>query len=285
MRGRESCSCWPAVRSGAKSASGHAIDFSREPLSDLGAPARQAVEGAAAILPCACGCGHRIDECLAGHQGCAHAKRSLSLIAALARAGASAGEIALEVQQHQRTFEEPAKPIDLSQAACKGPADATVSVVLFSDFECPACASAAPLLDGLARPDGDVRLCFKYFPLDSHAHSRLTAQAAEFAREHGLFWELHNKLFEHQQSLALDDVVRLGGEVGLDPSALRQTLSEDRFLDRVNGSKAQGKAIGVTGTPTVFFNGRLFTLPLDSPFLALAVEDHRDFARGGFTRD
>lgn len=264
---------------------GRGIDFSQKALAGLPPTAQQAVRDAAALLPCSCGCGHTLDTCLATHEGCAHAPRTLALVAALARQGATAAEIILEAQQYYHSFAQAPVPIELAQAPCLGPADAPVTVVVFSDFECPACSGARPLLEALAAPSGSARLCFKYFPLDSHAHSRLTAQSAEFAREQGSFWPLHDALFDHQESLELDDVLRLAAGVGLDAAALRLALEQDRYLARVNGSKAEGKAIGVTGTPTVFFNGHPFTLPLDGPFLSRAVEDHREYARGAFSHD
>jgi protein-disulfide isomerase len=254
-------------------------------LGGLAEPARRSVTEAARMLPCHGGCGHLLGECLSIHSKCVHATRELELLEALARSGANAGDLVVEATLYYQSFSGPPLAIDLSQAACKGPDSAPVTAVVFSDFECPACAGAQTLLASLVRDGGPVRLCFKYFPLDSHAHSREAAQAAESARRAGRFWELHDRLFEHQESLSLDAVVALAAEAGADAAQVRDDVASDRYLSRVNDSKAEGKALGVTGTPTVFLNGRRFTLPLDGPFLSRAVADHLEFAQGGWTHD
>ena len=260
------------------------LDRSRAELADLTPTAFDVVSAAAALLPTYAGCGHLVRDCLKVHPACVHAPRELGLLAALANAGANPSEAVSEAQAYYDRFKTAPVAVDLTKAPCKGAADAPVTVVLFSDFECPACGAARALLDAVAT-DPRVRLCFKYFPLDSHAHSRVTSQAAEFAREQGRFWELHDQMFDHQEALDLDHVVALASAAGLDGAALRQAVCENRYLALVNGSKAEGKALGITGTPTLLFNGRLFTLPLDGNYLLRAVEDHAEFAKGGWTRD
>lgn len=260
------------------------LDQSRQELSELSPEARQVVAGALERLKTFAGCGHTVRECLAAHPGCAHARRELSLLAALARSGATADEAVAEAEAYYARFAAPAAAVDLSQAACKGDAGASVTVVVFSDFECPACSAVRSVVDGLTA-DPRVRLCFRHFPLDVHPSSRPAAQAAEVARAQGRFWELHDQLFDHQAELSVDQIVAHAAAVGVDAAAVRQALAEGRYLDLVNGSKADGKALGVTGTPTLFFNGRTYPLPIDGPFLKLAVEDHAEFARGGWTRD
>jgi len=261
------------------------LDRSRAELAGLTPQAADVVAAAAAQLPTFAGCGHLVRDCLQVHPGCRHAPRELALLSELARAGASVSEAVAAAQAYYGRFLPPAAAIALSQAACRGPADAPVTRVVFSDFECPACGTLGPLLGLVADADPRVRLCFKYFPLDSHAHSRVTAQAAEFAREQGRFWELHDRMFEHPANLDLDHGAALAAAAGLDAGLLRQAVLEGRYLARVEGSKAEGKAIGVTGTPTLFFHGRLFTLPVDGSTLQRAVEDHAEFAQGGWTRD
>jgi protein-disulfide isomerase len=262
----------------------HELDRSRAELADLSPSAVDVVAAAAAQLPTYAGCGHLVRDCLKVHPTCQHAPRELGLLAMLANAGANVSETIAEAQAYYGRFQQPAAAVDLSKAPCKGPADAPVTMVVFSDFECPACGTVRPLLDILAA-DPRVRLCFKYFPLDSHANSRTTAQAAEFAREQGRFWELHEQMFEHQGSLDLDHVAALAATAGIDARELRQAVQENRYLALVNGSKAEGKAIGITGTPSILLNGRAFTLPIDGSYLQRAIEDHAEFARGGWARD
>ncbi|MBI5546963.1 MAG: thioredoxin domain-containing protein [Deltaproteobacteria bacterium] len=252
-------------------------------LSDLQPEARQAVEAAAASLPCRCDERQSLSECLQSGPRCAQSERELDLLVDLARNGALGADLVQEAQGYYGSFGEAPRPFDLSRSPCKGPERAPVTVVVFSDFECPACSFARPLLDSLVAPDGKVRLCFRYFPLDSHAHSRQTAQAAEYARLHGRFWEMHDLLFEYPDTLSLDAIVALGAQVGLDAGEVRRAVESDQFLAQVNGSKAEAKGYGVSATPTLFINGRPYPLPLDGRFLARAVEDHLQYAaRGGW---
>ncbi|MGC4115931.1 MAG: thioredoxin domain-containing protein [Myxococcales bacterium] len=269
----------------ATTASVRELDRSRPELANLTASAVEVVAAAAGQLPTYAGCGHLVRDCLKVHPTCQHAAREVSLLAWLANSGASASEAMAEVQAYYDRFRQPAAAIDLAKAACQGPEDAAVTMVVFSDFECPACGTVRPLLEAVAASNPQVRLCFKYFPLDSHANSRTTAQAAEFAREQGRFWQLHDLMFEHQENLDLDHVVALAATAGLDAGLLRQALAENRYLAVVKGSKAEGKSIGITGTPTILLNGRPFTLPVDGNYLQRAIEDHTEFAKGGWTRD
>jgi protein-disulfide isomerase len=254
-------------------------------LSSLPVTIRRSVESAGRALPCYHGCGQTVLGCLSTHPGCAHAARELELLTALARRGALTSDLIFEAQAYYRSFAAPPVAIDLAEAPCLGPADAKVTAVVYSDFECPACALARPALAALTTGSKPVRLCFKYFPLDSHPQSRQAAQAAEFARRQGRFWELHDQLFGAQDALSLDRIVALGAGVGLDADLLRTAVASDQFLELVNLSKALGKAAGVTATPTVFLNGHPFTLPLDGPFLSWAIEDHLEYLQGGWTRD
>jgi protein-disulfide isomerase len=243
--------------------------------------ARQvAVRAALQALDCPCGA-----PCAQASRGCVHAPRVLRLAAELARLGATTAEIVAEIQRYHQSFAQPAAIVAVADAPCKGPEEAPVTVAVFSDFECPACADLVPALHGLVQPGGQARVCFRYYPLDSHANSRLTAQAAEQARLAGRFWELHDLMFEHQANLTQDKVVTLGARAGLNPEVLREAVQNDRHLALVNASKADGKHLGVSGTPTAFVNGRQLTLPLLGAFLAIAVEDHAEFLRGGWTHD
>lgn len=206
--------------------------------------------------------------------------RTQRLAVELARLGATAGEIVLEVERYQASLREPASIVAVADAPCRGREQAPVTVVVFSDFECPACANLVPTLQAL-QGQPQVRVCFRYFPLDSHPHSRLTAQAAHQAHLEGRFWELHDLFFAHQDDLSLERVLALVQTAGADAEAIARAVRANAHLALVEASKADGKALGVTGTPSAFVNGHRLTLPLLHPFLAIAVEDHAELARGG----
>lgn len=150
-------------------------------------------------------------------------------------------------------------PIGLSPQ--RGPADAWVTVVEFSDFECPFCGREAPVLSQLlgAYP-ADLRLVYKHFPLSQHPDAVPAAVAAECAGDQGRFWEMHDLLFTHQTALGDQDLVGYASQLGLD-SALWDTCRTapgSAAVARVEADQALGNSIGIAATPTLVVNGAVY---------------------------
>jgi protein-disulfide isomerase len=146
----------------------------------------------------------------------------------------------------------------------RGPRSATVSLVEYGDFECPYCRAAAPIVAGLQEALGD-QLCvvFRHFPLrEAHPHAQHAAEVAEAAASHGLFWEMHDSLFAHQD--ALDDVSLLtyAAEIGLDQDQIERELTSHQHAGRVADDRRTGLASGVNGTPTFYLDGARYDGPL-----------------------
>lgn len=148
-----------------------------------------------------------------------------------------------------------------------GPADAPVTIVEFSDFQCPFCARAGPTVKQvLARYPEQVRLVYRHYPLDSiHPRARPAAVASACAAEQGKFWEYHDLLFANPKKLAAEDLTGYAEQVGADAAAFGQCLDEGRFDADVDRDVADAREAGVTGTPTFFINGRVLggAQPLD----------------------
>ena len=107
----------------------------------------------------------------------------------------------------------------------QGTYGAKVAVVEFSDFQCPYCGREIPIIDRVMKEyDGKVRLVFRHYPLDFHPFAEKAAEAAVCAAEQGKFWELHNKMFENQQKLAVDDLKSYAKSVGVDASKFDKCL-------------------------------------------------------------
>ncbi len=138
-----------------------------------------------------------------------------------------------------------------------GPESAPVTIVMFSDFQCPYCAEAAELVDDLVDEyEGRVRLVVRDFPLASHPNAQAAAEAARCADEQGLYWPLHARLFAHQDALEPSDLRRHARSVeGLDAERFDECLSSGRMAILVEGDRADGEAAGVQGTPAFFVNG------------------------------
>jgi protein-disulfide isomerase len=151
--------------------------------------------------------------------------------------------------------------ISVDDDPVRGPADAPVTIVEFSDFECPSCAEAQEMLRQITMEYGDqVRLVYRDFPLErAHPNALRAALAAECADEQGKFWKMHDQMFSHQDALASADLRRYANEIGLDEIAFLNCMESERYLTEVRKDRADGEAYGVQGTPTFFVNGRMIT--------------------------
>ncbi|HVZ33771.1 MAG TPA: thioredoxin domain-containing protein [Polyangiaceae bacterium] len=149
--------------------------------------------------------------------------------------------------------------IDTAQAPVRGAPMAKVSIVEFSDFECPHCGAAHPILARvLEEYAGKVNLVFKQFPLDSHKNAATAAKAAVAAQAQHKFWELADQLFEHQRELSPDTIHGLAKSVGLDLNKFDADLGSTWAEERVDADKKEGTALGIQGTPSLFINGRAY---------------------------
>jgi protein-disulfide isomerase len=143
--------------------------------------------------------------------------------------------------------------------AVLGNAKAAVTLVEFSDFQCPFCARVMPTLKRLHEAYGDrVRIVWKDFPLTSiHPQAFKAAEAGQCAREQGKFWEYHDRLFGNQQALEPEFLKKYAAEAGLDAAAFSACVDTAKYADRVQEQMGIGARLGVSSTPTVYVNGRL----------------------------
>jgi protein-disulfide isomerase len=140
----------------------------------------------------------------------------------------------------------------------RGPADARVTIVEFSDFECPFCRRVLPTLEQiLERYPEDVRLVYRHLPLNSHRRARPAAEAALCARDQEGFWPYHDKLFENSRALEDEDLLRYAQELDLDAQRFERCLKERTFEQQVDADVQEARAAGITGTPAFLVNGVL----------------------------
>jgi len=259
------------------------------PLESLSDGQKQVVASWAQETYCYCGCPHTVSQCLRGHGGCHHAKRMARLAVRLAGAGAAAAEVGRLVTDYYASFPAPkrAKLEVASYGPPLGDPAAKVTVVEFSDFTCPYCQLFRPVLEKFVedRP-GRVKVLYKPFPIESHPGALEAAQVAEWGREQGIFWPLHDRLFgaPHASLDVAGDWVR---ELGKDPADLLAAVSSGRLLPRVRACQAEGRAAGMRGTPTLFFDGRRLSLPdLSEWMLEFSLQDEEEWLEhGGWKRD
>jgi protein-disulfide isomerase len=138
----------------------------------------------------------------------------------------------------------------------KGAADAKVTIVEFSDFQCPFCSKAEPAVDEVMKNYSDkVRVVFRHFPLDFHDKAFKAAEAAGCAEDQGKFWEFHKTLFANQGALSIDDLKAHAKTLGLDSGKFNECLDSGKMKAKVDGDMAAARAVGVNGTPAFFING------------------------------
>lgn len=148
----------------------------------------------------------------------------------------------------------------------RGPADAKVTIVEFSDFQCPYCGQAFGTVEQLMQQyAGKVKLVFRQFPLPIHPNAEKAAEASLCAADQGKFWELHDLLFKNQKKLDVSDVKTYAASAGLDGPKFAQCLDSGEKKKQVDFDLEAGQAAGVSGTPAFFINGVFLNgaLPID----------------------
>jgi hypothetical protein len=172
------------------------------------------------------------------------------------------------IEQHfGRRFAKGGKPeLKIDASKVLGSPMAPVTIVEFSDFQCPHCAAANPELHQLVTEQkGRVKLVFKHYPLPSHTRAEPAARAAEAASRQGKFWEMADVLFARQRALEDADLDKYAEQIGLDMARFRADFASEEVAKAVAADRAEGEAAKVEGTPTLYVNGRKF----EEPFKAL----------------
>lgn len=169
------------------------------------------------------------------------------------------------------------EPLRVEVAAtgpAKGAPDAKITLVEFSDFECPYCSRFAPTLDQVMAKYGDrVKLVFRHLPLQNHPLAPKAAEAAACAQDQGKFWEMHDALFRNQSALAVDALKARAVELGLDAQVFATCLDSGAKTALVAADAADARKAGIEGTPALFVNGRLIDGAAPYEQVAALIED------------
>lgn len=177
-----------------------------------------------------------------------------------------------EAQNQPLPAEKQAK-LAAGAAPSFGPEDAKVTIVEFSDFQCPFCTRAASVAHQIREKYGDkVRFIFRQYPLPMHGDAHLAAQAALAAHQQGKFWEYHDLLFANQRALtrpALEDYAK---QVNLDVPRLKKALDDQSLKAAVDADVKLGEEVNVSGTPTVFINGKRVSNPTEFAPVAQLID-------------
>jgi protein-disulfide isomerase len=177
-----------------------------------------------------------------------------------------------------------AKDVDLSRSPVRGSKDAPVTIIEFSDMQCPFCAKAAPaLVELMAQYPGQIRWVFKSFPLPFHSDSELAHRAVLAAERQGKFWEMHDLIFSDQRNIKRDDLLRKAQSLDLDMARFAADLDSEDLKHRVASDLNDGQRSNVTATPTFFINGKEYSGALSlNQFRAIVAKDLLVGAAGHF---
>lgn len=165
-------------------------------------------------------------------------------------------------------------PVPAGEPA-RGPEDAPVTVVQFSDYQCGFCKQVHPAIEEiLAEYAGKVRFVYRDYALHFHQRAFPAAKAARCAGDQGKYWEYHNDLLEVPSALDDADLKNRAVKLNLDPAAFNECYASDRHDEAIDTGLADGKTLGVTGTPTFFINGRMMVgLSSKEDFTAIVDEE------------
>jgi protein-disulfide isomerase len=154
-----------------------------------------------------------------------------------------------------------------------GPEGAKVTIVEFSDFECPYCSRAASATKQIKDKYGDkVRVVFRQFPLSFHPNAHVAAQASLEANAQGKFWQFHDKLFENQKALDRASLETAAKDLGLDVAKLKKALDDKTHAATVDAEMKLGEEVAVDGTPTMFLNGKRVSNPTDFDAISKEID-------------
>lgn len=147
--------------------------------------------------------------------------------------------------------------IDTSDAPFLGMPNAPVSIVIFSDFQCPYCSKLGPTFEEILQKNPEtVKISYKHFPIRSHAKAVPAAVAAIAAQKQGKFWEYHDLLFQNMKELKQEKFLEIATSLGLNMDQFQKEMANPQNMAHINKDQQDGANAGVKGTPSIFINGR-----------------------------
>jgi protein-disulfide isomerase len=238
-------------------------------MSGLSPAQKKAALEALREYPCLCGCGFKIAECRVKDPGCGDSRAFAAIVVKAVKEGKDPEE-ALRTSDRaklraaaSRILGDPVA-IPIQGAPSKGPAAARITLVEFSDFECPYCSAASVKVEAVLKSyPNDIRLVYKQFPLPSHPHAKMAAAAALAAQAQGKFWPMHDKLFAHHASLSPETISAIASEIGLDMARFRADMNSAPIRQTIDQDVADGDKLIVDSTPTFFINGKKYNGTLE----------------------
>jgi predicted DsbA family dithiol-disulfide isomerase len=154
---------------------------------------------------------------------------------------------------------------------------AKITIAEFAEFKCTYCVALSPILKRLVEDsNGRVRLFFKHFPLKNHPGTFFSSRAAQAAHRQGKFWEMYGLLYKDFSKQSMEDVLEYGRALGMDADRFKTDLEDRKIEDLIERDKMEGVRAKVTGTPTLFINGKMYHLRHDEEFLKDLISEEAE---------
>jgi protein-disulfide isomerase len=251
----------------------NSVDF-----SGLTKPQRAAALEVLRSESCACGCDMKIAQCRVEDPKCAISRRLAEFVVKEASAGKSVADLRASVVKYANSplplLDDKAVPISVTGDPVRGPENAKVTIVEFSDFQCPYCAKAVGEVNQvLQKYPKNVRLIFKQYPLDTHSQAEMAAEAALAAQAQGKFWQMHDKLYANFRLINRARVMLWAAQIGLDTKKLAADLDSHKYASRVTAESKEGDKVGVEGTPTFFIDGKRLNAAFELQTVAPLIDN------------
>lgn len=226
---------------------------------------------------CACGCNMKVAECRVKDPSCGISRKLAKAAVKEVGEGKSLAVVEADLKrigtEPEALLEDPVK-ISVAGDPVLGPQNAKVTIVEYSDFQCPYCSAVVPKVKQvLAAFPNEVRLIFKEFPLEDHSQAEFGAEAALAAQAQGKFWQMHDLLYAGFPNLDRDRVFGYARKIGLDMKRFTADVDSHKYLARVRAEKEQGENDGVGGTPTFFIDGKKYNGAFDLASLTPLLHD------------
>jgi len=214
---------------------------------------------------CSCGCGMKVAECRVKDPNCSFSRGLAGITVGAIKAGKTTAAAIAESKASKfgsrpapKLLDDPV-PIPTLGSPVTGTANAKITLVEFSDFQCPYCSKAViQIAATLKAYPNDVRLIFKQYPLDSHPQAAISAAASLAAHAQGKFWPLHDVMFANRPKLSREAILAWAKEIGVDMKKFVADMDSPETRKTVLRDQADGDKAGVEGTPTFFINGQKY---------------------------
>lgn len=228
---------------------------------------------------CSCGCGMKMAQCRMLDPSCSYSRGLAGVIVQAIKEGKSEGDALAAASaskfahvQQPKLLEDPV-PIPTGGAPFTGPQNAPITLVEFSDFQCPYCAAATPELAAVLRSyPTKVKLIFKEYPLEMHSQAAFAAAAAVAAQRQGKFWAMYDAMFAAHDDLSRDNILALAQKNGLDLKRFQADLDSVEVKEAITRDIQDGDRLGVSGTPTLFIDGQRYNGPIELESLKPVLE-------------